>query len=308
MIVAAVLPHHVSALSWSWRCYLLTTCTPSTTLLVVLLVAGTTTKVQGGGTVTTNCFGYITSDRTFTPDTSPLPIDCSGSGSSQTYPGWGPPELQALACCNDAGRFAVHTSNIGGFDVTFDTRTPSAECLAYSSALQSVLCDPRQGQFITADKTTDPQHTTPILSICRASCDAVYANCGPPGIHFSPQLTYTDGTTFCSEAWGGFFVDVPCDNEYDGFPCQSGLQLNVTTINCIDMVYPTDETIEAYRTTGDPPDACKLNSNQPILRKEFVILISAIVAFVLISVLVVSWGRWRSRDMDTDPNADMEYK
>jgi hypothetical protein len=187
------------------------------------------------------CHGYITGSDTFSPLREPQPIPCGGQFGDSVFP-----SFQDLSCCSGEGRYFVESGQIGGFDAGYTRDLSEPACYSYAEALSMVLCDPRQGQFITTNKNPN------VLRICRSSCDTVFDVCGLPGENFPEWTGYTDGTSLCYELFGGFGSS-PCESRNEGYVCQSGLTIEVITDDqdCLDIIVPS--IIDEY---GQSPDAC----------------------------------------------------
>jgi hypothetical protein len=157
-------------------------------------------------------------------------------------------------------------AQVGGFDIWYknDIIVPDATqhdyaCVAYTEALRSILCDPRQ--YLMLRRT---QNQT-FLRICQSSCDAVFDKCGLPGINYPSHANYTDGTSLCLAAWGGWNT-TPCQANDQQWPCHAidGLEIindvddndNDNNAPCLSIIYPTADTLKAYQSTMKPPDAC----------------------------------------------------
>ena len=278
---------------------------------------GGSSNTTGLPSETRACASYFDTVNTFLLEHPPGPINCA----NQTYPRWGPPEHQELSCCSDEARFASQSLRLGGFEIIYknqreltsndeidiDTirtnRSPlkpeDAECHAYTDALRATLCDPRQGGYIVTvagDKENTTTGTDDVsmmfMLICQSSCDAVFDACGEPGVNYPPDLSYTDGTSMCYEAWGGgWYSDDPCDKNGHQFPCKHNLRLHVvddvTDKNafCLPIVVPTQKDIDSYEQNGQPQDACSPDGKdgQQIIAISVGVSIAAVcVCFILI--------------------------
>jgi hypothetical protein len=187
------------------------------------------------------CHGYITGSDTFNPLREPQPIPCGGRFGDSVFP-----SFQDISCCSGEGRYFVESGQIGGFDAGYVRDLSEPACYSYAEALSMVLCDPRQGQFITTDKNPN------VLRICRSSCDMVFDVCGLPGENFPEWTGYTDGTSLCYELFGGFGSS-PCESRDEAYVCRSGLTIEVITDDqdCLDIMVPT-----VFDEYGQSPDAC----------------------------------------------------
>lgn len=249
-----------------------------------------------------HCPAYIEGRYQYSVDTGPFPIPCT----NRSYYKWGPPEHQELACCNEDGRVAVQLAQVGGFDIIYNTDTivPDGanhdyQCVAYTEALRATLCDPRQYLMLRRI-----QNQT-FLRICQSSCDAVFDKCGLPGVNYPVTANYTDGTSLCLAAWGGWNT-TPCQANDQQWPCQTidGLEIIQDVDNgdgpCLSIIYPTAETLKAYETTMKPPDACATSSGisvTTILIAVFVSLISICLCAVLLLKIIRNRQAAQESDM-----------
>ena len=208
------------------------------------------------------CYAYIQGDETatntFSLQEGPYAIEC---GESEYGDNWGPEQYQDNSCCDGDGRYLVVSGQVGGFRASYrgisDVSISSPKCWAYIDALQAVLCDPKQGEFISE---TDNQGAT--LIICKSDCDEAFTACGNPGENLPSSASYTDGTSLCQEMWGGFGYDNPCDSHPNGFPCQATLSISIMDDEqygdneCLKIIRPSQETIDHYDWFGEAPSKC----------------------------------------------------
>ena len=279
----------------------------------------------------TACAAYTEGRYEYTPDTGPFPISCS----NRSFYKWGPPEHEALACCSDAGRVSVQLAQVGGFDIVYkygtavptpmsttskDTTQQQEEattttatateldyrCVAYTEALRAVVCDPRQ--YLMVHRT---QNLTR-LRICQSSCSAVFQNCGLPGVNYPSDANYTDGRSLCESAWGGWNT-TPCEANDQQWACRGldGLEIvndiennddsSDSNVPCLSIIYPTDNTLKAYKATMRPPDACSSRfQNGLTMTTIIIIVVSSIVSTGIVGVLLLKLARNRQAAQERD--------
>jgi len=244
------------------------------------------------------CAGYIEDRYNHSADTGPFEISCA----NQTFVKWGPPEHQTSACCTDRGRLVVQQALVGGFDIVYKGNTTSFEsvdtrCVAYTEALRATICDPLQGQHVLRT----PENET-IFRICQSSCDAVFSECGLPGVNYPRDVVYTDGMSMCRAAWGGW-GKTPCEKNKEQFPCTvTALEIVNDTIDapsapCLSIIYPTDETLEIYKDTGEPPDAC-YPAEPSSLGIFIAVVVTVLVALSVCGFLIYIHARHRQAEED----------
>jgi hypothetical protein len=274
------------------RCFLsLSTISAQQETLLNLTLNGT---VPQPGTPAEPCSGYLVNLTDWVNETGPFPIFCE----NQTYVAWGPPEHQDSSCCADEGRFVVQNSVVGGFDIAYKTGLMNLdgihyECVAYTEALRAVLCDPRQGDNVRLAE----DNVTTLLRICRSSCDAVYEKCGPPGVNYPADLTYTNGRTLCREAWGGWYTS-PCEQNPTQFPCQGLTTVEIVDgDDCLPIIYPTEETLQSYKERKHPPDACAPPEPSRVGIIVFVTL-TVVVSLGICALLIFLYARHRQKEED----------
>lgn len=253
------------------------------------------------------CRGYIETQFEYSNLTGPHPIWCD----NQTFSRWGPPEHQASACCTDEGRYRVQLAETGGFDILYKGNQASGvgvpyRCIAYTEALRATLCDPLQG----ANVVVTPETGDSYFRICKSSCDAVFIECGLPGVNYPDAAQYTDGTSMCYAAWGGWDSG-SCDEQgKNNFPCTlTGLEVYDDTLEaavtlpsnelstCQAIVYPTDATLEVYKETRQPPDAC--TPDEPSTIGIFIVVIVVVlVSLSVCGMLIYLHARHRQAEED----------
>jgi len=170
-----------------------------------------------------------------------------GASSELLCGTFGPPK-----CC-DVGVFNGVKDGNGPFTVEYAPEyllqrgqgaasREAALCYAYVDELQASICLESQATFL--DGTT--------LSVCQASCDAIYEACVPTNIISSSA---TDGTSFCQEAFKS--NSVTCTEDPSGYFCTKETTLSVgTEDNCAMLTRPTDEVINRYEAVSMDLDAC----------------------------------------------------
>jgi hypothetical protein len=208
---------------------------------------------------------------------------------NQSLNGWGPPQLQALSCCDEVSRFYIQYGFLGGFS-NMPNILPgdselfpefagdmeySVQCAPYLDNLKATLCDPHQGVYIRQNETDNKTY----FRICRRSCDLVYQQCK----YLLPNSNFTigiqNGTQFCKQSWRKeFFSNNSCDTKpaNESFVCEANLKLKVVDDDCLNMITPSTNDIASYRFRKLPIDACEITDT-----------ISETSLFVIIAVGVV---------------------
>eukprot|EP00521_Asterionellopsis_glacialis_P013526 CAMPEP_0195292772 /NCGR_PEP_ID=MMETSP0707-20130614/10815_1 /TAXON_ID=33640 /ORGANISM="Asterionellopsis glacialis, Strain CCMP134" /LENGTH=633 /DNA_ID=CAMNT_0040353337 /DNA_START=352 /DNA_END=2253 /DNA_ORIENTATION=- len=217
------------------------------------------------------CHGYITGSDSYIANGEAKPIPCDGKFGDEVFP-----SFQDLSCCSDEGRYFVHSGQIGGFDAGYDTTITDPACIAYAEALSAVLCNPRQGYFISTDTNVN------VLRICRSSCDQMFDICGFPGENFPRWAGYSDGTSLCYDLFGGFGTS-PCESRPSGYPCKAGLTIEVVDEDCLSITEPYLDKVNEY---GDVPtdSTCFDFDSEATVGETIVGLV------VLVCICVSCWG------------------
>lgn len=284
---------------------------PNSSTAAPSLVPSSSPSRHDDGMANNHCPAYIEGQYQYTTDTGPFPIPCT----NRTFYQWGPPEHQDLACCNEDGRVAVQLAQVGGFDILYNNNTvvPDAtnhdyQCVAYTEALRAILCDPRQ--YLMLHRI---QNQT-LLRICQSSCDAVFDKCGLPGVNYPVTANYTDGTSLCFAAWGGWNT-TPCQANDQQWPCQAidGLEIindmddnggsnnnNNMNVPCLSIIYPTAETLKAYESTMKPPDACATSSSGISVTTILIVVFVSFLSITLCAVLLLKVFRNRQAAQESE--------
>lgn len=288
-----------------------------------------------------HCPAYTQGRYQYTPNIGPHPISCS----NRSFYKWGPPEHEANACCSDEGRVAVQLAQVGGFDIYYkhgsadstatatqrgssssssigDMTTTQQQqqlllqqqeavvldyrCVAYTEALRAVLCDPRQYLMVHRKQNRTR------LRVCQSSCNAVFQNCGLPGVNYPSFANYTDGTSLCEAAWGGWNT-TPCQANDQQWACRvlDGLEIvndvdkndNSTDsdLPCLSIIYPTANTMKAYQQTMKPPDPCASRFQNGISTTTIaIIVIISILSVCLCGALLlkIAWNHRAAQERD----------
>ena len=116
------------------------------------------------------------------------------------------------SCCSNNGYFSTSITS-GGFQLRGWFEVNDQICEDYSWEMSTLLCSPDQGKYIE-DNT---------LRVCLSSCQALFDACGLPGVNFPSWAEYTDATSLCYAAWGGFYYDSPCESNPESPLCQNGI-------------------------------------------------------------------------------------
>lgn len=245
------------------------------------------------------CAGYMAANFTFLRNVPPRAVSCF----NQTLNGWGPPQHQALSCCDEAARALTQLGLSGGFSNIpghlpgndLETKKPdekyNTECAPYIDNLQATLCDPNQGKYIK----DDPTNNRTVFRICKSSCDLVYNQCR----YLLPQYNWTsnitNGTDFCHASWGTVDLqDRVCpvfeQANLSLFPCATRLQIEVVEDNCIEIIMPTSLDINSYRFKGYPIDACI----EPVVINDtqlgVIVGVSVVAALaIIVAVFLYCW-------------------
>lgn len=183
--------------------------------------------------------------------------------------------------------------------------SPSVSPSLFPSATQSPSASPPNepspsvspSSFPSATQTPSASPPRRLFSICRSSCEKVFDACGLPGVNFPNGANYTDGESFCYNAWGGFFSDGPCDSMFpDGFPCQANLGLRVADDYCLDIKEPTEREIESYIQDRQPPVPEECVSNEANILLIFGVIIASMCGCVCLGGYM--WICIRRRQLD----------
>jgi hypothetical protein len=129
-----------------------------------------------------------------------------------------------------------------------------------------------------------------------------------PGDNYPSDLKYTDGTSMCYEAWGGWYQD-PCEKNGEQFPCKSITALDVIDdvsesvgplpdfSRCLSIIYPTGDTLDVYEETREPPDAC-IPEAPSRLGIFIVVLATVTVSLTVCGALIYMHARHRQAEED----------
>jgi hypothetical protein len=244
---------------------------------------------------------------------SAKPVDCA----NQTLNGWGPPQHQALSCCDENARFATQIGIIGGFgnlpyylpgkgelaSETAGDETYEIECAPYIDNLKATVCDPNQGSFVRKDPTTNQT----VFRICQSSCDRVFQQCRYllPRVNATSQIA--NGTEFCQASWKTvWFEEDSCHidlNTSDGFLCALDVRLQVAEDDCLNMIMPSKDDIESYKYNGYPIDACILPENITETQIGVIAGVSAVAGIaIFLAVILFCWIRRRRKEEEFADN------
>ena len=260
------------------------------------------------------CAGYLyTQNDTIAsrPNEFPKPVDCA----NQTLNGWGPPQHQALSCCDEGARFVVQIGYLGGFSNLPDHIPGSGEfnkhnaadekynteCAPYVDNLKATICDPNQGDYIRKDPFTNQT----MFRICQSSCDLVFQQCQ----YLLPRVNGTspivNGTEFCHASWGSAFFesDACLLNVSHAFLCTARVRVQVAENDCLNIILPTRDDIESYRYNGYPIDACVPPENITDTQLGVVIGVGVVAGIaIVIAVFLFCWIRRRRKEEEFADN------
>ena len=261
------------------------------------------------------CAGYMHGNEngsiSFGEREPPKPLDCA----NQTLNGWGPPQHQALSCCDEAARFVTQIGFVGGFSnlpfflpgrgeiaqETAGDEKYNVECAPYIDNLKATVCDPNQGYYVRKDPTTNQT----VFRICQYSCDLVFQQCR----YLLPRANVTsrivNGTGFCQASWRKvFFQGNSCDdNSSNPFLCARKVRVQVVADDCMNIIIPSKDDIESYRYNGYPIDACILPENITDTQLGVVVGVGAVAGIAMvIAVILFCWIRRRRKEEEFADN------